>query len=279
MADPAPPTVCGTGSVTIRVRPAVLLTLVPVRAAEPSLDYGLARLRAQADQTAALLKRLGAGSVEAGEPHFADQPDKKGPMAQAREVARRMGGAGPVGVPARGSAVRLVLTAAWDIAGLSAEETLLLIDRLRFETAAPDPPSDPPDDPPEWADPQEQVQAMMAKMAQLHDPAEDDAAAAFLFVARPGPADDDRALAEAFARARRDAERTARAVGRRLGRLGLVMTSDRGDHAHHKFMDQQRAAGLLATSTYLPAANELVTDDPRAAEFTVGVTAHYDLEG
>ena len=65
-------TVSGDGTATVWERPHLLVMTLPLRAAEATLDLGLAKLRASRDEAAGWLRRLGAARVEPGEPHFAD---------------------------------------------------------------------------------------------------------------------------------------------------------------------------------------------------------------
>jgi hypothetical protein len=69
-------------------------------------------------------------------------------------------------------------------------------------------------------------------------------------------------------------------VGRRLGELQSLHY----DHVlpelgrHDKLLNRQRCVALLAESSYDLRENEVVSDDPRSAEFTVRVGASFSLE-
>lgn len=279
------PTVSGSGSATVRQRPSVLLMLVRLRAAEATLELGLARLKERREATARWLGRLGAARADCGEPHFDDQTDKD-PVAKMRALAGRAPRAGrkkPPGTddrPDRG--VNAVVTGVWDIAALSPEEVLVLVDRLRFEAAADAGAGETPDEAPPWegqADPiQQQIQEMV--LAQLQQPAGPDTGPQFLFVSRLGDEVREAALAEAFARARRNAERAARAAGRMLGDLvsAHVSAGHGAELRPDRLLDRQRCAALLAGSTYELGEYESASDDPRPGEFTVTVNATFALE-
>jgi hypothetical protein len=268
-------TVSTNGTATVRLRPALLLMLVRVRSAEATLELRLADVKRRSADTARRLTRLGAARVEAGEPHEDDRAQLD-PMARVRAaVAPRL--PRPAGAPLPGPpGLNVTLTATWDVAGLSAEEVLVLVDQLRFDAAADaDPPPPAPELPP-WAGPEEQLRAMMAQAAE---PPPDDRAPKFLYVARAGEERLARAAAEAYAAARRKAERLAQAAGRRLGELaslgeGHVGAAGRPD----QLMEQQRCAALLAASAYEPREGEVVSEDPRAVEVTVAVHATHRLE-
>src|SRR5262249_18795967 len=122
MADAVRTTVSSSGTATVRQRPALMLVKVRLRAAEATLDLGLAKLKQHREATSRWLTGLGAARVEVGEPHFADQADKD-PMSQMQAATARALRRRP-GVPApepdkRG--VSLVLTAVWEIGSMSAE--------------------------------------------------------------------------------------------------------------------------------------------------------------
>jgi uncharacterized protein YggE len=115
-------------------------------------------------------------------------------------------------------------------------------------------------------------------MAQAAEPPED-RAPKFLYVARLDDEQLARATAEAYAAARRTAERLAQGAGRRLGELASLSEGHaRPDMRPDRLMEQQRCAALLAASGYEPREGEVVSDDPRAVEVTVAVHASHHLE-
>lgn len=281
MADAATPrrTVSTQGTVTVRQRPAVLLMKVRLRATEPTLELGLTRLKAQGEAARQWLSRLGAERVACGEPHFDEQIDKdpltKARAATAKAIGRHLPGAAAAGDGKRG--VNVVVTAQWPIAALSAEQTLVLVDRLRFEAAADSGTAEAAEEPPAWATPQEQMQALMAQMQQ---PPVDDGTPQFLFIARLDDEQLERAVAEAFARAVRNAERLARAAGLRLGPLTALnhVYGRPGEGRADLLLERQRCAALLASMAVELGEHDLVSEDLRAAEFVVTVHATHTLD-
>jgi hypothetical protein len=275
-------TVTCSGVVTVRQRPSLLLMKVRVRATEATLELGLAKLKEQHESTSRWLTRLGAVRVECGEPHFADQAEQdamtRSRAATAKAMRKLAPGAARPADHERG--VRAVLTATWEIGSMSAEETLVLVDRLRFEAAEDAGEPEPTEPTPPWASPEEQIQKiMMAQVQQLTQPPEDDGAPVFLFVARLDTEQLEKAAAAAFSRARENAERLARAAGMQLGQLGSLHVGHAVDHARpDRLMDRHRCAALLAGCSYEPGEHEAVSDDPRAAEFAVSVSVSYSLQ-
>lgn len=276
-ANPVRTTASGQGSATVRQRPHLLLMVTRLRTAEATIELGLAKLKAKAEATARLLQRLGAARVETGEPHFDDQTNKD-PIAaiqvRTAKALRKRTADDPTHPPERGT--NAVLTAAWPIATLTAEETLGLVDRLRFELAEDAEAGESREGLQPWASPEERVMEMMA---QIHTPPPDDLAPQFLFVAAAGEEQREKAAAEAFARARRQAETVARAAGFRLGALASVHGGFNGyDVRPDRMMERQRCAALLRGSSYDQDEHEVITDRPQSAEFAVTLNVSYHLE-
>jgi hypothetical protein len=249
-----------------------MLLFLRVRAAEATLDLGLTAVKQRVEDASRRLTRLGATWVGVGDPHE-DEHASTDPMDKIR-IPMIPGLTPPVTTSRRG--VNVTLTATWDVAGRPTEEVLRLADRLRFEAAADDEPEEPAPDVPAWASPEEQMRQLMARAAV---PPKQDVSPKFLYVARPADEVMDRLAAEAYARARRAAERLARAAGRRLGGLSSTWYGTPISAARMmRLQESQTMAAVLATGSYVPADGEIVTDDPRAAELTVSVHAIHVLE-
>lgn len=274
---PHPPATVSThATATVRLRPAVLVMVARGRAAAATLELGLAEVKRWAADAGRRLTRLGAARVAVGEPHPDDCADPD-PMAGLRREARTRLPRTPDAPPADRPGVNVTLTATWDIAGSSAEEVLLLVDRLRFDAAVDaEPPAAPPAPPP-GAGPEEQLRAMVAQMAELAMPP-DDLSPKFLYVARPGDDLLGRATAEAYAAARRLAERLAHAAGRRLGGLHSLSSGPATDGRTDRVMERQRCAALLAVSAYDSQPGEVVSEDPRSVELSVSVHVTHRLD-
>ena len=262
-------------TVSIRLRPAVLLVIARVRAAAATLDLGLAEVRRRAEDAVHRLTRLGASRAWAGIAHPDDQADADPVAAQMRAMAARRRQPPPA-APAARPGVNVAVAATWDIAELTAEGVFALVDRLRFDidVAADADPPDQTEAPSPWADPAEQIQRMMAQAAQPPD----DRSPKFLYLARATDEQLTRAAAEAYGSARRRAARLAVAAGLRLGGVSSLMyghaTAGRAD----QMMAQQRCAALLATVGYDLGDGEVAVEDPRATEVAVSVHASLYLE-
>lgn len=267
-----------SGSVTLRQRPTRLVMRLVLHAAEATLELGLANLRKRCAAASQWLKRLDADAVEMGEPHFAGQaesePAKQMRAATAMALTRRTGKAATA---ERRREVNVVATATWPIADKSSEETLVLMDRLQFELAHDAGTSDVAEEPPEWFEPEEQMQAMLARMTE---PPPVDRAPQFLFIATVSEKQLAQAYAEAFAMARQQAEQLTQAMNMRAYRLASIhptfgaldpLRTDR-------IMARHRCAALLAGCTLDLTDHDIVSDSPLPAEVVVKVDLHLEVE-
>jgi hypothetical protein len=267
--------ISGTGTVTIRQRPSLLLMKVTLHTAEPTLELGLTKLKKQCESASQWMKRLHAIRVEFGEPHFADQADKD-PMKRIQAATVRVLRQQPPAKssPDRKRDIQVIMTAIWDITSLSAEETLILVDRLQFEADDPEITEIAEES---WKTPEEQTLEIMASIANS---TEDERKAQFLFISRLDEAQLDKALTEAFSLAQQNAERFARSMGRRIQHLSLI-TFRFGDlevGRADKLMNRQRSWALLAGCSYDPKENEVVSENPQSAEFIIKSDVHGYLE-
>lgn len=271
-----PPTVSETGTACVRQRPSLLLLKLTLRATEPTLELGFAKLRKQCEQTEVWLKRLDAERVEFGEPHFVEHD-----LANQRE--RRMSSVMRSGKATAkpnnpGREIRSIATAVWPIDSLSPEQVLVLVDRLRFETtesAAPDTTEES-----SWSSPEEQMQERFQEV-MMHAMEEhiDFDKPLILFVSRLSEEQRATAAAQAFAQSQQAAERLARGMGRSLGPLSFVHTSNtRLSHVNPELMmSRQKCQTALANMSYTLDEHDIVSEDPRPVEFYVSVTATYHL--
>jgi hypothetical protein len=277
MAEAIPLRTSVSNSVTVRQRPAVMLLLVRARAAEATLELALSKLKKQAEETVQWLKRLGASRVDVGEPHLAEHIHKDPIKAIRADTARMLGKRSGESDGERKHEVMIVLTSQWPIAGMSAEETLVLMDRLRFETNDVAAKPKTAEETPSWASPEEQVQEIMKS---LHEASPDEDSPKFLFIARLSDEQLEKACAQATALARHSAERLARSSGYRLGKMWLLQATvgKNSELRTDRLMNHQRCLALLSECSYNLNEDEIVSEDPRATEFAVRVCLSYHLE-
>ena len=270
-------TVHASASVTFRQKPDLLLMVLRVRAAEATLEVGMATLKNQCTEASARLTRLGAATISVGEPHGDDQaeadPTRK-MQIEAMAMSKRFRVGEPTILNRRG--INVALSATWDISKLTAVETLSLVDHLEFEVAA-DAEVEPEDlePPPTWANPEEQMRAMMAK---FNEAPREDLTPKFLYIAQVDEHRQAQAVAEAFALAREKAEHLAEAAGRRLGELATLHPGYGSESRMDRVMEKQRCSALLSAICFDLKEGMTLSEDARAVEFTASVMASFHLE-
>lgn len=276
-SEPPRTTLSTSGTVTVRQRPTQLLMMMQLKAAESTIERGLAELKKMSDETSQLLRRLGANQIIAVDPIFAEQVTKDPiQQVQARTALAVRGRLKSKTADEGKRELVAVVAAIWEIGSMSPEAIMALQDRLRFETAEDGDPSEPKEELPAWASPEEQVQAMMER---LHVPPPDTSKPEFVFLGRLSDEQWAKATNEAFARCRQKAERLAAAAGMRLGRLSsmsyhLVQSALRSD----KMMRRQGFMAILDNCAYDLAEDEMPASDPRPMDFNVAVNASFHLE-
>ncbi len=267
------------GTVMVRQSPTQLLMKLPLQASGTTLELGLASLRKQTAAAERWLHSLGAINILTGDPHFANTSSND-PIKRANEMtARMLGHAKPANQDAaRTKTVYQFLTAFWDLSGKSAEERLVLLDRLQFEAASDTPTTEESDPVPGnegFSDPQ-QMQAMLAEMMK---PKEEPRQAHFLFITLLGEGSVRQAYQDAFALACSKAELLATSAGLALGRIESVSFGYGTDHlSPYRHMEQQACQTILAGTGYQPGELESVSEQPISADFRLSVSVFFVSE-
>lgn len=278
--DARQPTVHCNASVSVRTRPSTLLLKTRLRVDGATLELRLEKLKKLCQMTAEWLKRLGAKQVDFGDPYFSSQASKD-PLKRLHPTARAL-----TKPPAAGSGrdrardVEVIVTALWDISTLTAEETLILMDQLWFEIIPETEAAETPETALEtsrWsaeANVQEIVNQVMRRLEPGEEPVQ------FLCISRLDERQLDAAAAQAYVQAHEQAERLARASGKRLGKLLTINSLSRHMDALRpdRLMDRQRCMAILSGTSYEMGENEIIFDDARAADFTFQMSCTYGLE-
>lgn len=266
------------GVVIVRQPPTQLMMKLPLQASGATLELGLASLRKQVAAADRWLQSLGASNILTGDPHFANTSSND-PIKRANEMtARMLGHAKPASQDAaRTKTVYQFLTAFWDLSGKSAEERLVLLDRLQFE-AASDTPTTEESEPVPGHEGFNDPQQMQAMLAQMMKPKEDPRQAHFLFITRLGEGTVRQAYQDAFALACSNAELLATSAGFTLGRIESVNYGHAFDHSAYRHLEQQACQTILAGTGYQPGENESVSEQPISADFRLTVTVFFVVE-
>ncbi len=282
-------TVAGIGSVSVSRPPEVLRMHVELTGKGATLEEALASLRARREAALLQLKMLKADmdTVETGAPGPAagESADRR---RMEQMVLQRMRGAGrrlPPGLTEpEPVAVSMKLRAEWPLTADSPEELLLQADAIRNQVKEADLAG--------TADEEEvspEMQEMLEEMAGMRHHYDEtpvkEGEPVFLFVARISDADRQKAMAEAFAKAREQAQSLARAAGVGLGPLVSLAGHDGGESdlmgGHYNYEYQaymRRMVGRSALEmTTGQDAFEAVSTRPEALSFQFLVRAYFAL--
>lgn len=269
------PTVTTNGKEMIQLRPSLMLMLTRIRAAAATLELSLEDVQKQCRETTQRLLRLGATQVDAGEPHEDETADTD-PTARLRTTFRvRIPRLSKAQLPER-PGINVLLTARWNVEDMSAEQILVLVDQLRFDSAST---AEPPAESVETTTWEEPIEKYMEMMTKLHDEVPIDLKPQFLFITRPNEEALSRATSRAFEMSKRIAERLAKAAGKTLGELSSVSSSGVAlENTHEKILAQHQFSSALNSSSYELLPEELVSDDVRPVSASVSLHATYVLD-
>lgn len=220
------------------------------------------------------LTRLGASSVEMGEPYL-DERAEVDPISRARAALKSRVQQVKHSLPEQPGA-NVTLSATWDIGSLSADQTLLLVDQLRFDAAvdAEIKPSNPSTS--EWQDPEAKLTAMLAS---LSTPPPADLSPQFLFIARPTDEQLLVATTDAYNSATKIASRLAKATGRVLGELTSINhTQSLAEGRADRILERQRCLALIESSTFTLLEGDVASEDARMIDIKVTVHTNFKLE-
>lgn len=268
------PTVSTQGAETFQLRPKLMLMLLRVRATAATLELSLEDVKRQCIESTQRLTRLGAMQVEAGEPHE-DERAEMDPTARIRATMRpRLPRLPDVSLPQR-PGINVLLTARWNIEDMSAEDVLLLIDQLRFDSAAHVEPEKEAVVAPSWDTRSEGYLSLLTKM---HDPPPIDLKPQFLFISRAEESQLSEATEKAYQRSKRIAERLAKAADKQLGDLmSLSIMGGSGEVRPDHYLSRQQVSLVLSVSSYDLQSDEYVSDDVRPTDVSVSVHATHAL--
>lgn len=283
--------VTASGAAVVSRQPDVLRMTVEVRAEGKDIKDAVTQLGAAREAARAKLKTLGADekSVTFGDPSVGSG-GALDPLQRQMQMMQRMmnRGGGTAAKPATGPAsvtVSAPLTAEFPLKAADADQLLVtgteLREKLEREFAPPGAANPGAD----GLSPEEQE--VLEEMAMDED--EDAAkpgAPTFTFVCRLTDEDQTQAAAEAFGRARDDAARLAKAVGRDLGPVrelksvagGASGSSGEDDYSTAMYAAfYGNAAGLTSPSD--PAAPaEASGPGPTSVKYHVNVSATFGLK-
>jgi len=281
--------VSGSGTVMLRRKPELLRIKVDVIAQGKTMKEALATLKDRREAIQGQLATLGAVKESVA----FDQPQLNASVLQARQqmammiMQARMGnrskktakkGAAPVVVSAR-------LMAEWPLKGTDIDALLIEINQLQDSINAADLAGKKDLEKLSGDDDEvrEELEGMQANFG--NDPSQaQTGAVTFTLVSKILPKDHAQALAEAYQKAKANAEETARAAGAVLGpirQLGAQIqtgsetdTTDNEVQAYYRLMQGNRGGGKPADTAQVMEARGT---QPGEVSYRVTVSAAFDL--
>lgn len=286
-ADPG--TIDAAGLSVVERQPEIMRLQVEVFGKGKDLKAALQALATRRDETQKQLAELGAleGSVNFGPPKLSaadNQQQRQMEMMIRRQMLAQRGGrsapkpAGPTLV-----SVSLPLTAEWTLEADSIEQLLLVSHELQEQIKAADLAGVGAAEElsPEEAELAEEMEAAtMSYGEEQPKPGEP----SFLFVSKISDADHQKALGEAFERARAEAGRLAKAASVELGSLRqLTSGGEQGFNMEDYSSYAQRYAffgttGMPGSPSPGVGAREASGPQPGPVTYTVAVKASFNLK-
>lgn len=299
---PGGKSVGSTGTITVRRQPNQLRMFIELKGKGDSIETALAKLKERRDAAIAQLESLGAdkGSIKPSDPSLstAAQNNQQAQLQQMIRMQMQMGGrrrSTPKGLKApRSVEVSATLTAEWPLEAKSAEDLLVITETLKEKVKAAK--LSGTDEPEELsAEEQELAEEMTGMMMNSGSEQVDTGAPQFFYVAEISDEDRDKALAEAFVKAKVQAARLARAADVTLGPLvGLsgqdggtnaygsnpyadYMSAFSGDYEQQQYL-QQLLAKNFSDDHAAAKENTTVASEPGALKFTFSVYAVFSVQ-
>jgi uncharacterized protein YggE len=276
---PSVGTVSGSGTVEIKRQPDILRVQFEVMARGKTLKEALDKLKARREEVRAELVKLGAGkdAVTFGDPGLADDGSNRRDRVEMliRERNRALGKPKPKGdAPA---IVAVTVRAEFPLAAAEPEAFLVAARELQQKVRAAD--LGGLKDKGKLT-PEEEEAAAEAIGGGNGDDEPPRGEPMFLYVSKIAEAERSKALAEAFARAKRDAERLARAAGGELGGLHHLANQFQSVMDLDELYARRGFAvpGRMMLGTSDDEADEAIGAQPGKVTLRVGVVAQFKLK-
>jgi uncharacterized protein YggE len=231
--EPEPAGVSGEGTVTLE-RPASRMRMtIELSEKGPTVKEALAKLSERREAAKLLLQTLDAAkqSIKFAKPGLAAEDDSQRRQMEAMLQERiSRGGRVPKGLQmAKSVTVNCTLTAEWPLPEMNEEDLLVRTKELQDKITAADLAGlkEPKERTPEEAELEEELAAMSSD--RYYDDSEaKPGEPAFVYLASISETELDKAMEEAFGKAKLKADRLARAAGGKLGELATLKRLDAG---------------------------------------------------
>ncbi|MCE9546274.1 MAG: SIMPL domain-containing protein [Planctomycetia bacterium] len=281
-----PGEVSAVGTTTLALRPKVLRIQVDLLGKGKDLKTAMANLRDRRDAVKIQLGTLKADmkSLTIGPPATAGAggPQEQQIRAMIMQRARQKGGAAPE-LPTVVT-LRAPLTVEWALTGDDDDARLIAATELCGKITAADLAG--AKDKQVLSPEQQEVQEEMAQMSSRYsgEPQQGPGDVQFLYVAEVSDAQASQALADAFAKAKQQGDRLAKAVGGELGSLRKAEASvmpgmeGMGGNENYYAMRAYRMAMARQSEPASAKDNEVITQDPNHAVYRTAVQCVFEVK-
>ncbi len=284
-----PGTVSGIGSATVKQKPVLVRMTVQLEGKGKTVKEAMNKLKDRREAAVLQLQSLGAKkeSIVVSDPSLtAGESDQQRQMQRVMIQQMRASGRAPKAVAtAKTVSISSTVTAEWPLTAKTPEELLTFADELQNKVEAADLAGlkEPKKLTPEETELQEEL-AQMSTQYGYDENQPKPGVPQFAYVARVSEQEREKALAEAFEKAKRQAEKLAAAAGAHLGNLSSINgTTSQANEATNYGMGNAYAMQMLmaqqrASNDEQGNEDEGLVAQPGMVTFQVMVTATFALK-
>jgi uncharacterized protein YggE len=290
-----PGTVSGNAHVTISRQPETMRVQIALQGKGATLKDALTAVKSRGDAARKQLTTLGAAkdSIKVESPKVAEKNDQQNQrqMRMQMMMMQRMRQGGKAAAPKKAKTaepilVSAMLTAEWKLDAKSPDELLLSVHSLQEKIKAADL-AGTKDAEKLSAEQEEMLEEMEDQMQFGSDNEPKPGEPVFMFISRISDADREKALAEAFQKAKTQATRVAKAAGAELGSLKSLTASSSSAGGYNQYGNyNQHAYRAIQLARQAQGIDEDGSDDeteamgvePGPVKITVTVMASFDLK-
>jgi uncharacterized protein YggE len=275
----------GTGSAAVKRQAEVLRMEVDLMAQAKDIDAAMAKLKQMRDGAREQIAQMGAdpGSISLGGAHVYVDPNERNRQMQRAMQMRSSGRRAPTSAPALPITLASALKAEWQLKPGSPDESLVLSQTLKQKvTDLIQSLKQKANDAAKSAAEEEQEEENSADMQiSYNDGSSTAGEPAFLFVAKVTPEEQAKAAADAFQKARSQAEMLAKAAGAEIGAVRSLSTTvtSAGPSSfggYYNSYAQQMVYRMAQGQS--SEAMEAVGTDPGSVQVTITVVASFTVK-
>ncbi len=284
MSGGSGPSVAANGSVTVKLKPSMVRLVIQLPGKGKTMEEALAQLTDRRDAARLKVAELGASkeTIVTADPVSIDgaSSDQQRQMQRMLVQMRAQGRRVPAKPPAPSIAVQSTLSAEWQLTAKTPDELLTSTHKLedairKADLGGANQPQEPT--------PEEQEVAEEMENADMYGMSEEGLKPGepqFLYVARLSDDQRQKALADAFAKAKAEARQLATAAGAQLGDLISLssMSSPVNDMSGNNYRQYAQMMYLQQMANEGQIENEIAGPQPGLVSFRIAVMVEFQLK-